>query len=256
LMVSPEASGAFRPPQTYPLPQTPAIEHYRETTTMHQPRPQKAISVSGIDSPATLSLHAPQQQSQQPFENQLPQHMSENGNGAQPMAADGSFAPFYPYAGQSSAESPLSNIPERAIHAQPFQPPMQPYGQVVYGAYPPGGYYYPQSGQQYRQVPMFVPPQPAYAPAPAAPAPHAVSGAAQGPAGTVAHESNGMVYYLDASQMPPQQQQQERYPAQEAYLQPPSYAVPGMGGMMTPSPESGFYYPPVAAGAMFYPQTQ
>jgi len=58
------------------------------------------------------------------------------------------------------------------------------------------------------------------------------------PQGTMAHESNGMVYY---TQLP-------QYASQEGYLQP--YAVPGMGGMMTPSPEGAYYY--ANAGQMYY----
>ncbi|KAG9878553.1 hypothetical protein KCV05_g21405, partial [Aureobasidium melanogenum] len=62
--------------------------------------------------------------------------------------------------------------------------------------------------------------------------------------GTMAHESNGMVYY---TQMP-------QYTSQDSYLQPQSYAVHGMGGMMTPSPEGAYYY--ANAGPMYYSQAQ
>lgn len=237
---------------SYPLPQTPAIEHYRETTTMHQPRPQKTISVSGIESPATMALHAPQQQqNQQPFENQLPHHIAEGSQSA--PSVDGAGPPsFYPYQGQFPTGTPLSNIPERAIHAQPFEPPGQPYGHAFYGQqYAQPNYYYPPA------MPVYAAPQTSYAVPSANPIP-AVSPAAQGqaPAGTVAHESNGMVFYLDASQVSqPQYAGQEQYQPQESYLQAQSYAVPGMGGMMTPSPEGGYYYPPVApGGGMYYHQ--
>jgi len=63
----------------------------------------------------------------------------------------------------------------------------------------------------------------------------------------MAYESNGMTYYYDPSQM--YQQPTEGYT-------PASYAVPGMGGMMTPSPD-GYYYPQVPApGGVFYQQQQ
>lgn len=240
---SPAGSAMGGAAQNYPLPQTPAIEHYRETAMMHQPRPQKAISVSGIESPAGLSLHAPQQQNQQPFENQLPQHM---GEGSQSSGVDGAPPSYYSYHGQISSGTPLSNIPERAIHAQPFQPPNAAYGQGYYAQYPQG-YYYPPVNQHFQQMPVFVPPPGAQAQGQAAPA---NDGAVQSTAGLVPHESNGMVYYIDPGQV-------GQYPAgQETFLQAPSYAMPGMGGMMTPSPDGGFYYPQVAGGPMYYPQTQ
>ena len=62
----------------------------------------------------------------------------------------------------------------------------------------------------------------------------------------VAYESNGMTYYIDPSQMYSSAPQMEGYPQQ---------AVPGMGGMMTPSPEGAQYYYPqqMQPGAVFYP---
>ncbi|KAI4802680.1 hypothetical protein E4T44_11484, partial [Aureobasidium sp. EXF-8845] len=37
-------------PHSYPRPQTPAVEHWAEPDTVHQPRPQKTISMTGIES--------------------------------------------------------------------------------------------------------------------------------------------------------------------------------------------------------------
>jgi len=218
---------------------------------MHQPRPQKTISVTGIESPAGMSLHAPQQQDQQPFHNQLPQHMADPNAPTQPGPLETAPSQYYgqqPYMHQGGATTgtPLSNIPERAIHAQPFQPPIPTY----YPQYPNTGYYYPGQAPQYPAMSVFVPPaqtQTGYA------VPD--NGSSAGPTassdalGTVAHESNGMVYYVDAAQYP-------QYPQQENYLQPPSYAVSGMGGMMTPSPEGGYYYPQVPTGPVYYSQAQ
>lgn len=68
--------------------------------------------------------------------------------------------------------------------------------------------------------------------APAASAPPASAGQPN----MVAYESNGMTYYVDQSQL-------YQAPQMEGYPQP-SYAVPGMGGMMTPSPEGATYYYP------------
>ncbi|KAF2155831.1 hypothetical protein K461DRAFT_318501 [Myriangium duriaei CBS 260.36] len=242
-IASPVGSVAAHMPGGFPLPQTPAIEHYRETATMHQPRPQKAISVSGIDSPAALSLHAPRQQDQQPFENQLPHHMAEGSFGSS-VNPDVLQPSYYAYPGQTG--TPLSHIPERAIHAQPFQPPSQGYGQAYYGQYSQPGFYY-------QPVPMFVPQG-----TPRTVAAQPAGGeqeAARGQSGMMAHESNGMVFYIDPSQMQ-SYPQQGGYSGQESYMPAagPNYAMPGMGGMMNPSAEGGWYYPPVATGAVYYPQ--
>ena len=69
----------------------------------------------------------------------------------------------------------------------------------------------------------------------------------------VAYESNGMTFYVDAAQLPV-----PAYggPPAESYPQA-SYAVPGMGGMMTPSPEGAYYYPQQlqpTAGVFYQPQ--
>lgn len=254
-------------PQAYPLPQTPAVEHYREAATMHQPRPQKTISVSGIDSPAALSLHAPQQQNQQPFENQLPQHMSDSSAGS--LAPPELNPAYYPYQGQTG--TPLSNIPERAIHAQPFQPPSLGYGQPYYGQFTQPGYYYPQMPAYMPQGNFPVPPTQGLIEDPASMAhvqqqqhsqhqhqhqhqqpPQQHQQQPQQAPGPIAHESNGMVFYLDPSDMS-QYGQQPSFQGQAPYLQPPSYAVPGMGGMMTPSPDGGYYYPTANQGPTYYP---
>jgi hypothetical protein len=208
---------------------------------MHQPRPQKTVSVAGIESPASMNFNPPQQQEQQPFHQQVPAHI----NGAGPSAEQ---PPFYPHArqlsfSQASNGTPLSNIPERAIHAPAFQPYQQQGFQPQNYAMAPG-YYYPQSGgQQFAppagMVPIFQPNYVMPVPAPTVPA-------TQPPAGQpnmLAYESNGMTYYVDQSQLYPA-------PSMEAYPQP-SYAVPGMGGMLTPSPEGATYYYPQQA--VYYP---
>lgn len=243
-VASPVGSIAAHMTGGFPLPQTPAIEHYRETATMHQPRPQKTISVSGIDSPAALSLHAPRPQDQQPFENQLPHHMAEGSFGSS-VHTEAVPPPYYGYQGQTG--TPLSHIPERAIHAQPFQPPMQGYGPGYYGQYAQPGFYY-------QPVPVFVPPQAT----PRTAAVHPASSeqeAAQGQGSMMAHESNGMVYYIDPSQMQPYGPQ-SGYGGQESYAGAgPGYAMGGMGGgVVNAGAENGWYYPTVSTGAMFYPQ--
>lgn len=244
------------PPQTYPLPQKPTFRENRPTAIpMHQPRPQKAVSVADIESPATLSFNPPQQH-QQPFHQQVP--IQVNGNGYPQDAMLHSRNPSYP--SQASTGTPLSQIPERAIHAQPFQP--NPYQQQSQNYYPqtypvmppPQGYYYPPnfnpSMAQSAGAAPFVPSQPQQQ-QPSFPQPGQQQDASQAP-GLVAQEVNGMVYYYDATQIPavatfPAYQQSQSYPMQ------PVGGVVGMGGMMTPSPD-GFYYPQQPQSVVYYPQ--
>ena len=236
---------------SYPLPQKPAFrENWAQgQLPMHQPRPQKNVNVAGIESPASMNFNPPQQQEQQPFHQQVPAHVNGAGpSGDQPGFYQHARQPSYP--GHVSTGTPLSNIPERAIHApafQPFQPGYQPQ------AFVPQGYYYPPNGPQPQfmapggMVPMFVPnaQQPYAMPAPVPPVvPHPP--AAAGPPNMVAYEQNGMTYYVDSNQLP-------YAPPAENYAQP-SYAVPGMGGMMTPGPDGAYYYPQQMQPAAFYPQ--
>jgi hypothetical protein len=216
------------------------------------------VSVAGIESPEALPFQPPQPQEQQPFHQQVPQHLNNA-----PAPAD-SQQPFVPHARQLSypnqptTGTPLSNIPERAIHAQPFQPYQQGFQPPTFQ--PQANYYYPPNGMQAQFsgnvaapgqfVPMFVQHgqtgQPYLVPGmpTSVPAQAATSGQTQ--SNMVAHEQNGMVYYYDPSQVygqPP--------PADGYAPQAQGYTVPGMGGMMTPSPD-GYYYPQVPAGTVYY----
>ncbi|KAF1939430.1 hypothetical protein EJ02DRAFT_256766 [Clathrospora elynae] len=237
-MISP-THGTMQP--SYPLPQKPTFrENWQGQLPMHQPRPQKTVSVAGIESPASMNFNPPQQQEQQPFHQQVPAHI----NGVAPVM-DQSFYqhgrhPSYP--SQVSTGTPLNNIPERAIHAPAFQPYAQP--AFPPQAFVPQGYYYPPAAAQPQyiapagMVPMFVAgaQQPGYVMPVTAP-PVAAPSAPIGPPNMVAYESNGMTYYVDSAQIYPP------VPAPvESYAQP-SYAVPGMGGMMTPGPDGAYYYP-------------
>jgi hypothetical protein len=237
-------------PHAYPLPQKPTYrENWQGQLTMHQPRPQKTVSVAGIESPASMSFNPPQQQEQQPFHQQVPAHMSgAAGPEAQPFYQHGRQLS---YPSQVSTGTPLSNIPERAIHAPAFQPFQQNGFQPQ--AFVPQNYYYPPAGAQPQymapagMVPMFVPgaQQPGFVMPVAAPAATAPPPAA-GPPNMVAYESNGMTFYVDSTQLyqPP--------PPMEGYAQP-SYAVPGIGGMMTPGPDGAYYYPQQMQPAGYYP---
>jgi len=133
------------------------------TLPMHQPTPQKAVSIDNIESP---SMNVPQQQSQQPFHQQIPAHI------------------------QDQTQQKMPHIPEGAVYAQPFQPyPAMPQ-QAYYGM--PYPMMQPADGMNYGMGmggPVVAPPQ---QPGPAAP-----QGQQQAPS---AYESNGMVYYYDPSQ--------------------------------------------------------
>lgn len=245
-------------PQTYPLPQRPTFRENRPNQIpMHQPRPQKAVSVADIESPATLSFNPPQQFQQQPFHQQVPPQINGNGYPHEPHLQPHSRNASYP--SQGSTGTPLSQIPERAIHAQPFQP--NPYQQQQ-GYYPQQYHIVPQQQGYYYQQPF----NHAIA---AAPPPFGQTGPQQGSYvqstqsdasvpqpgaqnGLVAQEVNGMVYYYDASQLPPVATF-SAYPTAQPYPMQQVGGVAIQHGMMTPSPD-GFYYPQPPPGVVYYPQ--
>ncbi|KIW07545.1 uncharacterized protein PV09_01504 [Verruconis gallopava] len=245
--VSGQGTPVMNGPTTYPSgPQKPAYrENWPANMPMHQPRPQKPMSVAGIESPASnFQPPPPPPQQDQPFSHQLPPGVaSANGQSAQ----SGYYPqPQYP---TQTAGTPLSNIPERAIHAPAFQPYQQP------GFQPGAGYFYPPMQAQYQPGAVIAPMVmqngqqggylvPTIAPGPAG-APQPMQQPPQGQPGVQQFEQNGMVFYYDPSQMYMQPTDGQQYG---------SYAMPGMGGMMTPAPDgSGFYYP-VPNGTVYYPQ--
>ncbi|UKZ77870.1 hypothetical protein TrVFT333_005596 [Trichoderma virens FT-333] len=160
LMAGQEASIVnMPPPQTHPLPQKPNFqENFPASIPMHQPRPQKNISVAGIESP-TMAQNAPV--FQQAFHQQMPVQMA---NGFQD-----SHARRPSYSTHVSTGTPLSQIPERAIHAAPFQPntygqtayyggqPYQPQPQPQQGYYYPHGYSGPSMPASAVTAPPFIP---------------------------------------------------------------------------------------------------
>lgn len=253
---------------TYPLPQQPTYQG-TPTTTTHHPRPQKTISVTGIESPVVLQqVHAPQDHL--PFQNQLPAHMNEQA-GYGPSAP-----PFYSprqqqqygYPQQQHSGTPLSGVTEQQMQMSGYQAPMMPYAPApYYPAYPPQqSYYYPPTGpnghmpmqmympgpQAYVVPPKHVPHQPTQPPVPAEIQPgepqhqhrHQPS-----QSGMVAHESNGMVFYLPATEAQ-QQASAEDYQPAEGFV--PSYAMPGLPPP-TPAPESLPYYGNVPVPGMHPP---
>jgi hypothetical protein len=239
--------GAVEPPKgpSYPHPQPHYQENRPADLPMHQPRPQKNISVADIE--PVLSNHGAQAY-QGAFHQQVPMQVA-NG-----YAKEHTRQPSF--MSQHSAGTPLSQIPERAIHAAPFQPnvygqPPPYYNQQGYQPQPqpPQSYYYPQgfSGSG-------MPPPPAN-PAYGAPV-HAEQAAPQhnphAPppnANLVAQEANGMVYYYDPNQLPAMN---TSYPS---YTAPPNFqpGAMGMGNVVAPSPD-GYYYPQPTPGMLYYTQ--
>lgn len=260
-----------QPPPSYTPSMNPApYREHRATPKipMHQPRPQKAVNVSEIDSPAIM--HFPQNYGGGAYD------PSGNANGYAH-----SRHPSYP---SQTCGTPLSQIPE-AVHARPFQPQPYPVPQGYYAHPPPHAYPPPhqmhhpppmQHGFQppppyvpsgpspmpngmtaHYAVPVPVPqqqqgpPQPAPAPVPSSAAP---PGQPAGPT-TVAHESNGMVYY---STYDPATQYQQ-YPPAAAYSNTPGSmpitpAPDGNGAVYGapagPMPVQGpvYYYPAATPG--------
>ena len=224
--------------QTLHLPQRPATQAYPGSIPMHQPRPQKHISVSNIDSPAALNFPPPQVQQQQPFHQQVP---SFSGQNYEPSIPSHSRRTSYP----SQQGTPLSQIPERAIHAQSFQPAYQ-YPPPPQGYYPQQFatpvYYYAATGQPMASAiaaPPFIPGQqyPYMIPATSMAQPEI-----QPHPSTVAHESNGMVYYYDSSQLAVTGPEDASAMYQEMTYVPPT------GYMMAAPPP-----PPPPPGTVYYP---
>lgn len=219
---------------------------------MHQPRPQKAVSLQNIEAPANAT-NVQNQPYSNAFHQQMPIQMTSNGHpSSQPPQSTG---------------TPLSHIPERAIHAAPFQPtaqtangqyngaPTAPAGPSAYYGAPGANYTAMQPTQQpYYYAAPNVPGAGGYVPAPAqqGPVPTAYNqggvppaAAAGAPQNMVAQEMNGMVYYVNA-----QPAVQPSYPA---YQQPGpmqgGYMPSGMPNGMPPTDQ--YYY---GHGPVYYNQ--
>ncbi|KAL8820460.1 MAG: hypothetical protein Q9223_001321 [Gallowayella weberi] len=235
----------------YPLPEKPTYRENRPVPIpMHQPKPQKTVSVTDIESPATFAFNPPQPQDQQPFHQQVPTQVMSQAYPQDPSLYPHSRHPSHP--SQASGGTPLSQIPERAAQAPPFQPYAYHQPPPFYSApFPPTLYYYPSTEQLHAagpsvMAPAFIPGQPYPFTVPVAPAPLTTEATAQ--SGTVAHESNGMVYYYDSSQLNACGDGNNTYTGAD-YTVPSSGGVVGIGGMMTPPIQ--FY--PQPSPAVFYP---
>jgi hypothetical protein len=284
---APEASISELPqPQTHPLPQKPTFQENRPTAIpMHQPRPQKTVSVENIEPSAQQAATAPAPYSQafhQQVPPQLPNAFAQDTHARNPS-----------YQSQFSSSTPLSQIPERAVHAAPFQPNayVQPgfYGQPYSTMQAQQGFYYPQTfGANMAPnatAPAFVPAAQQQQPQPV---PYTQAGqdevqpAGQGPSQQPqpqqlqqqpqqqpqnlvdARESQGTVYYdyyapqVQVPAMPPGYPPAYPGAAAPAAGQPPygtlgMMAGMGMGGVMAPSQDAAAFYYQQAP-MPYYPQ--
>ncbi|KAL8960951.1 MAG: hypothetical protein Q9193_002422 [Seirophora villosa] len=235
----------------YPLPEKPTYRENRPVPIpMHQPKPQKTVSVTDIESPATFAFNPPQQQDQQPFHQQVPAQVVSQAYQQEQALYPHSRHPSHP--SQASAGTPLSQIPERAAQAHPFQPyAYQPPVPFYPQQYPPTLYYYPPGDPMQGTAPSVM--APTFIPGQAYPfavpvAPVAATTEATSQAGTVAHESNGMVYYYDSTQLNASGEGNPSYTS-ASYAMPQAGGIVGMGGMMTP-PLQYYSHP---SPAVFYP---
>ena len=181
----------------YPPPGKPAFQsQWNGQIPVHQPRPQKTVSVTNIESPHKERLYPPHQHEHQPFHHQVPTQV--NNGQPQPQAA-GNFPP----------NGTPSHLPDNAVSAQPFHPD-QPsmYYSTPYSMQEM--MYYPQTEnatnsytpQTMMPAPVYMQPTqhgsylvPMLSPAPVP----AMAPVVEAPQGTTAYEQNGTVYFYDAS---------------------------------------------------------
>jgi len=188
-------SPVFMQGQSHPPPAQPLRQEARRLSLpMHQPRPQKQVSLATIDSPSTMQ--APQSQEQAPFHQQVPPNVNGTSS-SEPMTNRQQSLQGQQY----PVVTPLSVIPEVAANAQSFHPGMaapQGYYPPQYPAQPM--YYYPQSsGASHGQyhVPPYGADAPYYMPFFGQSQAEMPDMGDSSAAGQYAHESNGMVYYYD-----------------------------------------------------------
>lgn len=204
---------------------------------MHQPRPQKTVSVADIESPTTFPYKAPLQQLEQPFHHQVPPHMEERQTQQQTTIT-------------AAGPTSLSQIPEGAVYAPGFQPYPAMGGPPYFGPnYGNGPVFYPPvaEGTSYgvpmgggsALAPNFVPGSQAHHGGYLGASTPMESGM---PPNMVAHESNGMVYYYNPPMFTPGSP--GGFPvAPNGHMVPMSNGIPG---------QQPFYYSSMPAG-MFYP---
>ncbi|EXJ84999.1 hypothetical protein A1O3_05674 [Capronia epimyces CBS 606.96] len=231
------------------LPQVQTSTLYGSHSTaipMHQPRPQKAVSVADIESPASFQFKAPQPQQEQPFHQQVPAHI------ANAYADEKANQPGQQSVPAMAGVTPLSQIPEGAVFGQGFQPYPVIGAPAYFGApYNAGTVYYPPMADTTSfglpmsapsLAPSFVPGSHSH-PVAYMPAPSALE--ASLPPNPVIHESNGMVFYYNPPMFAPDA---------PGRLQPLPVASNGNVATMTngTSGQTPFYFSSAPTG-MFYP---
>ena len=232
LMANQNLAANFQQIHPMGMPQEPATHNYMGPIPMHQPRPQKQIAVADIESPAALNFPPPQVQQQPPFHHQVPASLGSQGYTTESVISSHSRRTSHP----SQHGTPLSQIPERAIHAQSFQPTYQYQQSQAY--YPQQFaapvYFYPSTQPMTSAVaaPPFIPGQqyPYMVPSTPMAQPEAIA-----QPGTVAHESNGMVYYYDSSQLAATTPEDPALYQQIAYVPPAGYMMAPQGAVYYPS---------------------
>ena len=236
------------PPSTYSSVHNPEIHEKRsKDLTIHHPKPERSLQVADIESPAIMDFNPPTSQ-QQPFHQQVPmQYVSQPVPLASLQHLPHSRHPSHP--SQASGGTPLPQIPETAIHAQPFQPYSYPPQGYYPQQYPPPMYFFPppdNSAGSPTATSGFVPsqqyfyPLPLHAAAPPQPPPPPQT-ESNTQSGTVAHEASGMVYYYNSSELVAMAQSTAAYP--------PTFtsAPPATMESLSPAPyypQSQVYYNP------------
>ncbi|KAK6337369.1 hypothetical protein TWF730_002771 [Orbilia blumenaviensis] len=212
---------------------------------MHQPKPQKTVSVENIETPVTYNFANTNYPTPGPYSDGIPTpgYYNQQHN----------RVPSYP-----SQTSTTPHLPDQAIHARPFQP-----------TYPQPGYYYPipppamyPPPPMHAQPPMSHQPQgppPPYVPSAAAmpyvpqtQMPGPPMGPPGPPMGTIAQESNGTVYYYDSTQLYPGSYQGGYMPP--VAMVPPTSAPPGDSQVPGAIHANGMYYYPQMVPVPMVPQ--
>ncbi|KAH0835223.1 hypothetical protein AYO21_09442 [Fonsecaea monophora] len=210
---------------------------------MHQPRPQKTVSVAHIESPATFHFKAPQQQQEIPFHQQVPAQM------AGLYVEDKAIAqPGPPAVPGMAGMTPLSQIPEGGVFAPGFQPYPAIGGAAYFGPpYSNGAVFYPPlPGTSAFGVPMTGPAlAPSFVPGSQSHPMSYMSVTGPTESNMLAHESNGMVYYYNPTMFAHDPQGT----MQQLPIAPNGNMLPLTNGMPTQAP----YYYSSAPGGMFYP---
>ncbi|EWC44158.1 hypothetical protein DRE_06983 [Drechslerella stenobrocha 248] len=215
-----------------------AHREHHASLPMHQPKPQKTVSVENIETPVTYNFANTNYPTPGPYSDGIPTPGYANPQHTR--------MPSYP---SQPSTTPHSQLPDQSIHARPFQPAYQP---GYYYPVPPHAIYPPPMHQQPPMPHQIQGPPPPYVSSPAgisyvpqAQMPGPGMAPPPGPMGTIAQESNGTVYYYDSSQM-------FHHGGYPQYMPPPVAMVPQNAA---PQPESQvpgaihangmYYYPPM-----------